>query len=238
MKGKRKIAPRVRDAVFAAVIAAALLTGGTYAWTQSQHKADTFAADGDALYKSVLLVESFEATDAWARDQELAKEVAVRNTGAAAVFARVQLKEFLEIDGLSLVPGVLRAAYSETDNHALHPTGECAYTARVWPGVGGVLRQYVEWTLGASVIPLDAWDGKSVGAWILDTTSAEGWAYWGRPIAPGELTASLLRSLTLVQEPDGAFYYALHVDMQAADASQLRAVFGGMPVSIRTALES
>ena len=148
----------------------------------------------------------------------------------------------------SLVDGVARGAYEQTVDHKLHPTSECLYTPHLWnnppaalndcgqgddselyDGTGLGFHDYVEWTLGAPLVKLSDWDGQPVAAWILDDSSDEGWAYWGEALKPGGETARLLESITLIQQPDGPFYYAIHVDMQAADIYQLKANFAGMP---------
>jgi hypothetical protein len=136
----------------------------------------------------------------------------------------------------SLVDGVVRGSYETTADHKNHPTSECLYTPHLWndpppeldncgqgddgndPACG--FHDYFEWTLGAPLIRLSDWDGQPVAAWILDDSSAnqaEGWAYWGEALRPGESTAKLLESITLIRRPDGPYYYAIHVDMQAAD---------------------
>ena len=131
----------------------------------------------------------------------------------------------------SLVDGVLRGSYEETIDHKNHPTSECLYTPHLWndppaglnncgqgdDGDGLGFHDYVEWLLGANLIMLSGWDGQPVAAWILDDGSDEGWAYWGESLRPGESTTRLLESIKLIRQPDGPFYYAIHVDMQAVD---------------------
>jgi len=136
----------------------------------------------------------------------------------------------------SLAEGIARGFYEETVDHRLHPTSECLYTPHLWndpsaalndcgqgddselyDGTGWGFHDYVEWYLGAQLVKLSDWDGQPVAAWILDDEDAEGWAYWGQALRPGESTAKLLESIKLVEQPDGPFYYAIHVDMQAVD---------------------
>ncbi|MDR3344143.1 MAG: BsaA family SipW-dependent biofilm matrix protein [Oscillospiraceae bacterium] len=140
----------------------------------------------------------------------------------------------------SLVPGVVRSAYTNTDDHVLHPTGECLYTPHLWSDAGiaaDPFHEFVQWNMGSPLVKLSDWDGKPAAVWILDDTSAEGWVYWGQAIAPGSSTAQLLNSVTLLARPgDGKFYYALHVDMIAADKYDLTAKFTGMPADIKEAL--
>jgi len=149
----------------------------------------------------------------------------------------------------SLVPGVNRGTYSNTNDHRLHPTSECLYTPHLWSGStfeGGKdtepnkdpFHKYVEWKLGAPLIKMSAWDGQPVAAWILDDSSNEGWAYWGEALKPGSSTTKLLNSIKLVEQPNGPFYYALHVDMQAADILDLDAQFNNMPQKMQDSYHS
>jgi len=151
----------------------------------------------------------------------------------------------------SLVDGVVRGTYENTVDHRNHPTSECLYTPHLWndppaglnncgqgddsalyDGTGQGFHDYVEWTLGAPLIKLSDWNGQPVAAWILDDSSVEGWAYWGEALRPGDETTKILEKITLIQQPDGPFYYAIHVDMQAADLYQLAANFTDIPQKI------
>ena len=168
------------------------------------------------------------------------------------------LMNFTQDEPRSLVEDVERGTYEPTDDHKNHPTSECAYTPHLWSGStcencgqgddtdpydneGLGFHDYVQWILGDSktagddLILLSAWDGEPTAKWILDDMSdakGEGWAYWGEALQPGEGTAKLLEKIKLIKQPEGPFYYALHVDMQAADISQLTANFDGMPEEI------
>ncbi|MDR0248071.1 MAG: hypothetical protein LBI44_00175 [Oscillospiraceae bacterium] len=57
----------------------------------------------------------------------------------------------------------------------------------------------------------------------------EGWVYWDTPIKPGEATSTFMDSMQLVTQPEGAFYYAMHIDMQAVSADSLRYWESTMP---------
>ena len=143
------------------------------------------------------------------------------------------LLDYNQAEPRSLVEGVARGSYEETIDHKNHPTGECLYTPHLWndpppaPGNCGQgddggepalgFHDYFEWALGTPLIRLSAWDGQPVAAWILDDTGDEGWAYWGEALRPGEETPRLLEGITLLRRPDGPYYYAIHVDMQAVD---------------------
>ena len=170
-------------------------------------------------------------------------------TGAATningKYGKRLLLDYTQAAPLSLVPGVARGAYEETADHKNHPTSECLYTPHLWddppPGLNDCgqgddgntpacgFHDYAQWLLGTELIKLSGWDGQPVAAWILDDTGGEGWAYWGEALRPGDSTAKLLESIKLIKQPDGPFYYAIHVDMDAADTYQLLSNFDGMP---------
>ena len=340
---KTKLNRRLLCAIGAAVVALSLLIGGVFAWADnSQHKTNAVTGGNKMEPNDVVLVEDFEEPDEWPLDDELKKEIWVKNTGDGQIYIRLQLKEYMDIakvtyaytdelllvdetgkfvastgvtqaqldsfklaltnmgliyqdsqikkytaygetaeryylatDGTtnlngkygkrmildysqaaaqSLVEGVARGTYEATDDHKNHPTSECLYTPHIWngpalencgqgddsalyDGTGLGFHDYVEWTLGpvASLVKLSEWDGVPVAAWILDDSSDEGWAYWGEALRPGERTDLLLQSINLIKAPDGPFYYAIHVDMQAADLYQLTSNFDGMPQEIEDA---
>ncbi|MDR2753410.1 MAG: hypothetical protein LBB50_03780 [Oscillospiraceae bacterium] len=352
----KKVNKRVLCAVLAAVLALSMIVSGVYAWIDnSQHKSNVATGGNENKKQDVVLVEDYEEPDDWQQDDELKKEVWVKNTGEGNVFVRLQLKEYMDISKItysysdeyllmdsdgkfvasaggtatdpptkaqrdafklaldnmvdingdkinlvfddsqikpfkaygdvwrfylvtdkttningkygkrlledfdqatprSLVAGVERGEYEETIDHKLHPTSECLYTPHTWlePPAGPEncghgddgetpprgFHDYVEWTLGqaAQLIKLSDWDGRPVAAWILDDSSPEGWAYWGQALEPGNETAKLLESIKLIKQPDGPFYYAIHVDMQTADLYQLKANFDDMPKEIEDAL--
>lgn len=112
-----------------------------------------------------------------------------------------------------------------------HEVGECGYLVHLWSedDVGTCdlhSHDYVEWNLSATdVITLKTWrdnyNGMPVAKWIVDTESDAGWVYWGQPLPPGATTAKLLDSVTLLQQPEGEIYYALHTDMEAVDLGGL-----------------
>ena len=165
-------------------------------------------------------------------------------------YGKFLLMGFSQAAPRSLVEDVDRGTYEPTIDHKNHPTSECLYTPHVWngsvcencgqgddtdpydDGTGLGFHDYVQWTMGADLVLLSDWNGEPVAKWILDDTSAEGWAYWGEALQPGEGTSKLLEKIKLIKQPEGPFYYAIHVDMQAADISQLTSNFNGMPEDI------
>ena len=320
----------------AVIIALSLIITGAFSWfDNSQHKTNIATGGNKIVKDDVVLIEDFEEPPDWGQDDELKKEVSVKNTGDGQIFVRLQLKEYMDIatveykrtterllvdkdgkfmswtneaaakswltingipftnaqlvryiahgdttsriyfatdqntplngrDGkhmllnytqnapLSLIPGVKRAIYSDTDDHRLHPTEECKYTPHLWNGStfeGGKdtnpnkdpFHEYVAWKLGApqsNLIKMSVWDGQPVAAWILDDGSDEGWAYWGEALKPGDSTTKILESIKLIKQPDGPFYYAVHVDMQAADTFDLDKVFDKMPKLVKDSYHS
>lgn len=328
MKRKLKtLNRRTLCGIGAVIVALSLIIGGVFAWNDnSQHKSNIVTGGNLTAKEDVVLVEDFERPDDWQQDDELKKEVSVKNTGEGQIYIRLQLKEYMDIaevkytysdeellidssgkfvagattadlkawlnsnnvvyndsqiktykaygdttekfylatdantniNGVygkkllldytegtpkSLVDGVSRAAYETTDDHQLHPTGECLYTSHLWSGStfpGGKdtdpnkdpFHKYVEWKLGAPLIKMSDWDGQPTASWILDDTSAEGWVYWGEALKPGDSTTKLLESIKLIKQPDGPFYYSLHVDMQAVDLYRLKSEFTGIPQKI------
>ena len=95
---------------------------------------------------------------------------------------------------------------------------ECDYPIHGWGDVDATeaINRYIAWTLGEDVILMSDWDGAPVAAWIIDDTNADGWAYWGQPLATdGDTTSNLLEKVRLVEQPDGNFYYVIHTDMEA-----------------------
>ena len=118
---------------------------------------------------------------------------------------------------------------TQTDN------GECLYTPHQWQAglydwlpsptgiVGENFFQYIQWVYGNDVILYSEWDGAPVKKWIVDdsATNTQGWVYWGSPLEPGESSTNFLEQIQLVAQPDDAFYYAIHVDMQAVSYNEL-----------------
>ena len=159
-------------------------------------------------------------------------------------YGKQLLTSFVQDGYKSFDSAVERGEYENTADHRDHPTSECLYTIHTWDGEDhcdcenadqGKFHDFVQWNLGSDIILLSDWvaAGSTPGAfWILDDTSDEGWAYWGQALAPNVETSKLMESIELIKQPDGPFYYALHVDMQASDIYQVKSKFTGMPVEI------
>ena len=147
----------------------------------------------------------------------------------------------------SLVTGVINAKSDQTGRHqddintadtvgsTQTGNGECLYTPHQWqdglykwqPSPVGITGEsffdYVQWIYGSDVILLSQWDGQPVKKWIVDDSAenTEGWVYWGMYLKPEESTSNFLEQIQLVAQPDDAFYYAIHVDMQAVSYNEL-----------------
>lgn len=120
-------------------------------------------------------------------------------------------------------------------HHGVFPHGECTlYPIHLWDNdtihKPSPFTEYVKWHMGDDVITYQEWlnfiQGKDpsewgVNKWILDTSN-KGWAYWGNPLTPQyEYTSNLLERVSLIKQPSGPFYYAIHVDMQAVSYDSL-----------------
>ena len=71
-------------------------------------------------------------------------------------------------------------------------------------------------TLPAQVLTMAQWvsGGSHAGNyWVIDT---DGWAYWVKPLMPGEATGLLLDKVTLITAPKQDYYYGIYVDAQMA----------------------
>ena len=113
--------------------------------------------------------------------------------------------------------------------------GECLYTPHQWnEGLytwqpspvevpGESFFDYIQWIYGSDVVLYSDWDGQPVKKWIVDDSAAntQGWVYWGMNLEPKESTSNFLEQMQMIAQPDDAFYYAVHVDMQAVSYNEL-----------------
>ena len=78
----------------------------------------------------------------------------------------------------------------------------------------------------STVISMAQWNALSddekaaQGYWVYDT---DGWAYWSKPIQPGETTGLLLDGVTMSRVPDENWYYGINVVGQFVTAGDLSA---------------
>jgi len=120
------------------------------------------------------------------------------------------------------------------------PNAECSYPVHPWHGTnladvraqpgnlptidGEVFdaSDYIRWHLGNDVVLLSDWDGEPGPFWIIDDRDGgSNWVYWGQALQPGEETSKFMESVELIRQPNGDFYYAIHVELQAVSIDEL-----------------
>ena len=142
-------------------------------------------------------------------------------------YGRFVIIGIVEGEAVSLVPEVRRAVTAVTTDHNIIANGECAYTPLNLVDGENPFRAYVGLGAGQVVSLTEFADragnnGAPVAKWIYnDQDLAHPYFYWGQFLAPGEGSALLLESLRLLRQPAGAFYYAMHVDMDALSIDEL-----------------
>jgi predicted negative regulator of RcsB-dependent stress response len=116
------------------ILALALGLGGTYMWYDfSQHKTNE-ASDTLPRYQA-RLVEDFQEKDDWTiNDGALTKEIRVANTGDpnadfAPVYARIQLKEYLELAPIAVEKTEDRYMIETSGDYIIFDTEEDAWAA-------------------------------------------------------------------------------------------------------------
>lgn len=112
---------------------------------------------------------------------------------------------------------------------------ECDYTPHIMAaGMNGsertaLYREWITWNFGDNVQLLSDWNSKDQ-CWLFDdmTDDGNGWFYWSHPLTPDEAHATLqkttdllLESVTLIKQPEGEFYYAIHVDMESVSLADI-----------------
>ncbi|MCL2487636.1 MAG: Ig-like domain-containing protein, partial [Oscillospiraceae bacterium] len=94
------------------------------------------------------------------------------------------------------------------------------------PGSELETRAFIEWQLNTgAILPLSQWlagGSKPVAKWIYDDLSDSGWVYWGQVLkTDGDTTADFMESVSLIHQPDGDFYYVIHVELDAVSLDEL-----------------
>jgi hypothetical protein len=126
----------------------------------------------------------------------------------------------------------MKDARYDVRKHEKHddiPNAECAYPVHSWHGVDltDVRAQpagdeYIRWILGTDVVLLSEWDGVPGPFWIIDDRDIlDPWVYWGQALQPGEETSKFMEAVELIKQPNGDFYYAIHVELQALSIDEL-----------------
>jgi hypothetical protein len=92
------------------------------------------------------------------------------------------------------------------------------------------IREYVAWHWDtAKVISIGAFLANpsryAGGVWVYTDTDPY-YLYWSNPLGSGETTGDALGTVELVSQPDSAFYYAIHVDLEAVSKDELSAWLG------------
>lgn len=183
----------------AAVMAVALLLGGTFAWRDiSQNAQNVFKASS---YEAEL-VDIFTPPSNWEKDESINKDVYVKNTGSGDIFVRVNFDDILKLAGAS--------------EQAQNP-----YTAFTVNGDGTADTtsfSKFEWAMGNGLIyDIADWNG-CTDAWYLDATT--GWFYWGNVLTSATQTDKLLDAVKLLTDVDKDFEYIINVNMHAFSADQ------------------
>ncbi|MDR1410333.1 MAG: hypothetical protein LBJ12_08790 [Oscillospiraceae bacterium] len=127
-----------------------------------------------------------------------------------------------------VIPGSVRAQNPGASHHAdpsIHSMEECAYSIHKWSGMPLPTAAYVTWGLNSkAVIFYSDWAKKpeSAAKWVIDDREGSaGWVYWVQALKPGESTTDFLKTITLIAQPDGGFYYAIHTELNAVSKGDL-----------------
>ncbi|MDR0862321.1 MAG: hypothetical protein LBN30_06080 [Oscillospiraceae bacterium] len=141
-----------------------------------------------------------------------------------------------------VIQGSVRADVTSTAAHIAGSNDECNYPAHNLASMTGDLtlpiREFVTWDNGAAVIPLSALQEGQTGVWVYnDTDVSDTYVYWVGLLRPGQTTADAFESVGLIKQPDGTFYYAIHVDMEAISPDELP-TWTSIPASVKAALEA
>lgn len=181
----------------AAVMAVALLLGGTFAWRDiSQNAQNVFKASS---YEAEL-VDIFTPPSNWEKDENINKDVYVKNTGSGDIFVRVNFDDILKLAGASEQAQNPYTAFNVNGDGTADTTSFGKF----------------EWAMGSGLIyDIAGWNG-CTDAWYLDATT--GWFYWGNVLNSGTQTDKLLDAVKLLTDVDKDFEYIINVNMHAFSA--------------------
>ncbi|MDR0916637.1 MAG: hypothetical protein LBN02_05550 [Oscillospiraceae bacterium] len=108
--------------------------------------------------------------------------------------------------------------YSEGENFLFTPAGAANID----------IRYFVQWTLGdgTNFVLYSDWEDDGfptlTSTWIVDdVTDGTPYIYWSDPLTAGQTTSNIIESIKLLHQPEGPFYYALHIDLEAVDQAEL-----------------
>jgi len=240
MSAKKKFA-----AVTAGVLAAALLIGGAFAWTDfSQSATNRFRGHVDP---DVVLHDDFEAG--------VNKDVYVENAGdpdtAPDLIVRVKFNEYLQI-GENPIVGTDPSDKSTWKTHTFNPdadscnldthdyytwemtgekktykpgtgnTGNYTYTVDQTFPDGTVAKETLAKAAPVTMAEYIATKASYTGParWILDT---DGWCYWSELLAPGTATNLLLDDVVRTAKGfDDNHAYFIDVLLEASNATEIQ----------------
>ena len=195
--------------------AVALVSGGTYAWQDdAQIRLSELSATEGLL--DVTLVENFTELSGWQAGSGNAcapMQVSVRNDSQQPVWVRLRFTELFD-DGTGTADRI----------------DASVWPAHAWSGESGGLRSHITWQTAQSALPLSVWQAlpadeqdswnEAGGIWLLDDTTAEGWAYYSCALPAGASTGTVLDSVTLAQpftaEEETTFFYAIDIQLDVA----------------------
>lgn len=197
--------------------AAAFVCGGTYAWQDdTQIRLSELAAVGSLL--DVTLVENFTELTDWQAGSGNAcvpMQVSVRNDGQQSVWVRLRFVELFD------------GGTGDVDH-----TNASAWPVHIWTGESSELHDHITWQTTGDTLLLSEWTAlpaemqssrnEAGGVWLLDDTTAEGWAYYSCALPAGSSTSVVLDSVTLEQpfqaESGGVFFYAIDIQLDVVAA--------------------
>ncbi len=168
--------------------------------------------------------------------------------------------KFLVVDvetteSVSLVPGQSNQSADAETNHHAETNKEDEYFVHKWSETNFQLAhadenspfsEYIKWNLGDDIITLESWiqsGAEATKKWILDTSSEEGWVYWGERLVHNNtvtdidsVTTSFFKSITLLKQPDGIADYFIHANLDAVGVQDI-GLWTDAPVEIISALK-
>ena len=233
----------------ALIVALAIAATGTFAW----HKVVSQANEFIGTTTDIVLHDDFDP------DTNL-KDVYVENTGNVALFVRMKLDEAMDLTSNTWRPRPgtsdwqthIYDASAEDCGHA-NAAGKLFHDYFEWtmggqkyympgstsqglsqntniyngsePGVKQTLNAQI--TTAAQFLAMTQAAQKAFDGWIYDT---DGYAYWSRPLQPGEATGLLLNGVvTLPSLKDTEYYYVINASVEVVDIDDIPMWTQGAP---------
>ena len=196
----------------AGVLAGVMLMSGALALQGSNSIINRFFGASDDPFVPPTIEEN------WDPGAMGTKEITVKNTGDAIVYARVNLSEYLDITAPIPTNATEAGTHAFTLNFPTNANAEAGRAATF--GVD------FEWTfdnmMTVAEYSLEALDGPVPPTWVYGT---DGWAYWTAPIMPNTETDIFLAAVnyaaggTLSDTDD--YYYAIKAGFEWVTQSDL-----------------